>query len=194
MFAPMHHSAMKHAIGPRKALGLRTIFNILGPMTNPAGVRRMLIGVYDRALLRPVAAVLGRLGADHVLVVRAEDGLDEISLAAPTRVAEWRDGVLTEWTLEPKALGVEPASLEGLAVQGADDSLALIRKALGPLDDRDESARKAAAMTALNAGAALYVAGVEAGLADGVDRARHLIDSGAALERLDALAELTRSF
>lgn len=194
MFAPMHHSAMKHAIGPRQALGLRTIFNILGPMTNPAGVRRMLLGVYDSALLRPVAAAMGRLGAEHVLVVRAEDGLDEISIAAPTRVAEWRDGVLTEWTLHPEDLGAAAADLGGLAVDGADDSLALIRRALGPAAKRDEAAHKAASIVALNAGAALYAAGVTDKLADGVERARALVDSGEALGRLEALADLTRTF
>ncbi len=193
MFAPMHHSAMKHAIGPRKALGLRTIFNILGPMTNPAGVERMLIGVYDRSLLRPVAEVLGRLGAQHVLVVHAADGLDEISLAGPTFVAEWRDGAVSEWALEPDAHGVETRSLDGLEVDGAEASLALIRSALGPVSARDDAGRKAADIVALNAGAALYVAGVVDALPAGVALARDVIDSGEALARLEALAQLSQS-
>jgi anthranilate phosphoribosyltransferase len=193
MFAPMHHSAMKHAIGPRKALGLRTIFNILGPMTNPAGVERMLIGVYDRSLLRPVAEVLGRLGAKHVLVVHAADGLDEISLAGLTFVAEWRDGAVSEWTLEPETLGVESRSLDGLEVNGAEASLDLIRSALGPGSARDDAGRKAADIVALNAGAALYVAGVVDTLSAGVALAREVIDSGEALARLEALAQLSQS-
>ncbi|MEM1411646.1 MAG: anthranilate phosphoribosyltransferase [Pseudomonadota bacterium] len=193
MFAPMHHSAMKHAIGPRKALGLRTVFNILGPMTNPAGVERMLIGVYDRDLARPVAEVLGRLGARHVLVVHAADGLDEISLAGPTYAAEWKNGGLSEHTLTPESLGLAAESLDGLEVDGAEDSLALIRTALGAKTDRNDAARKAAAVIALNAGAALYVAGVVDTLPAGVALALDVIDSGEALARLDALAQLSQS-
>ena len=193
MFAPMHHSAMKHAIGPRKALGLRTIFNILGPMTNPAGVRRMLIGVFDPSLLRPVAEVLGRLGAEHVLVVHAADGLDEISLAGPTHVAEFVDGEVQEYTIDPAALGIEQRALDGLEVDGATDSLALIRAALGTPGERNAEARKAADIVALNAGAALYVAGLADDLPSGVARARTVIDGGEALARLEALAELSQS-
>lgn len=107
MFAPMHHSAMRHAIGPRKSLGLRTIFNILGPMTNPAGVKRMLIGVYSAALCAPMAEVLGRLGAEHAMVVSADDGLDEISIAAPTSVAEYRDGEIAEYVIDAPDFGIE---------------------------------------------------------------------------------------
>lgn len=194
MFAPMHHSAMRHAIGPRKALGLRTIFNILGPMTNPAGVKRMLIGVYDPDLCRPVAEVLGRLGAEHALVVHAEDGLDEISVAAPTRVVEYRDGNLREYTLQPSNFAAEADSLAGLEVDGAGESLDLIRRALGPAPERDAVADKAVAIIALNAGAALYVAGVTSDLAGGVAKAFEIIDSGQALARLEALAEFSQSF
>ncbi len=193
MFAPMHHSAMRHAIGPRKALGLRTIFNILGPMTNPAGVRRMLIGVYDSGLCRPVAEVLGRLGAEHALVVHAEDGLDEISVAAPTRVVEYRDGNIRDYTLRPANFAAEADNLDGLEVEGADDSLALIHAALRPASQRNEVAGKAAAMVALNAGAALYVAGVTDDLAGGVARAFEVIESGEALRRMNALAELSQA-
>jgi anthranilate phosphoribosyltransferase len=127
MFAPAHHSAMRHAIGPRKELGVRTIFNILGPMTNPAGVRRLLIGVYDAALCRPVAEVLSRLGAEHVMVVHSDDGLDEISAAAATHVAEAKDGSVGEYDITPQDLGQEITSLDGLEVAGAGESLTLIR-------------------------------------------------------------------
>ncbi len=193
MFAPMHHSAMRHAIGPRKALGLRTIFNILGPMTNPAGVKRMLIGVYDAALARPVAEVLGRLGAEHALVVHAEDGLDEISVAAPTHVVEYRDGELRESTVRAADFGAEADDLSGLEVDGAADSLRLIRSALDPATPRDAVTDKAAAMIALNGGAALYVAGVSDDLPSGVARAFDVIADGSALARLDALAEFTQA-
>jgi len=189
MFAPMHHSAMRHAIGPRKELGMRTIFNLLGPMTNPAGVRRMLIGVFDKAWCRPVAEVLGRLGAEHALVVHSRDGLDEISLAAPTDCAEYRDGQVHEYRVSPVELGIGQQSLEGLTVAGAEQSLALIRAALG--DGDHPAAARAAAMIALNAGAAIYVAGLASSLGEGVAMARAAIDSGAALQRLEALAELT---
>lgn len=192
MFAPMHHSAMKHAIGPRKAMGLRTIFNILGPMTNPAGVKRMLIGVYDAALCRPVAEVLGRLGAEHALVVHAADGLDEISIAGPTRVAEYRDGEQREFEVTPEALGVVRQSLDGLDVADADESLQLIRSALG--GSVDPLAARAADLVALNAGAAIHVAGLASDMAAGVQHARAVIGDGSALKRLDDLAALTRSF
>lgn len=118
MFAPSHHSAMRHAIGPRKELGMRTLFNLLGPMTNPAGVRRLLIGVYDAAWCRPVAEVLNRLGAEHVMVVHSEDGLDEISPAEPTHVAEAKAGSVNEYRITPEDLGMEPTSLAGLEVAG----------------------------------------------------------------------------
>ncbi len=193
MFAPMHHSAMRHAIGPRKSLGLRTIFNILGPMTNPAGVERLLIGVYDPGLCRPVAEVLGRLGAKHALVVHSGDGLDEISVAAPTRTVEFVDGEIFENTLYPVNFAAEATDLSGLAVNGAVESLGLIRAALGPEAARDAAAAKAVNMIALNAGAALYVAGISADIMAGVAFAREVINSGDALARLDALAELSQA-
>ncbi|NND44689.1 MAG: anthranilate phosphoribosyltransferase, partial [Xanthomonadales bacterium] len=192
MFAPAHHGAMKHAIGPRKELAMRTIFNILGPMTNPAGVKRMLIGVYDKALCRPVAEVLGRLGAKHVWVVHSEDGLDEISIAAPTRVVELRAGELDEFTLTPREFGLEGRTLDGLDVEDAAASLELIRAAL--TGDDDERARKAAEIIALNAGAAIHVAGLAESMADGVAKAREAIANGAAWQRLEQLASLTQGF
>jgi anthranilate phosphoribosyltransferase len=192
MFAPMHHSAMRHAIGPRRELGLRTVFNILGPLTNPAGVKRMLIGVYSASLCRPMAEVLGRLGAEHALVVSADDGLDEISLAAPSSVAAWRDDEVSEFVIDPSDFGVERQPLTGLEVDGAEESLALVRAALGQEDT--DAAQRAAALVALNAGAAIHVAGLAGTVADGVSRAREVIDSGEALRRLEALVELTQSF
>ena len=189
MFAPSHHSAMRHAIGPRGELGLRTIFNLLGPMTNPAGVRRLLIGVYDAALCRPVAEVLNRLGAEHVMVVHSEDGLDEISAAAATHVAEVKDGTVNEYDVCPEDLGLERTSLEGLEVSGADESLDLIRAALsGAPGDRAERARR---VVALNAGAALYVAGLAESLASGVAAAGQLLESGKPWAKLEALVDYT---
>lgn len=190
MFAQAHHSAMKHAIGPRKELSLRTIFNILGPMTNPAGVKRQVLGVYSRALCNTLAQVLGRLGSEHVLVVNADDGLDEISLAAPTHIAQWRDGALSEFTLAPEDFGIQRQSLEPLKVSSAAESLALIQDALGK---RATPRGKAAAdMIALNAGAAIYVAGLADSLAQGVAMAEDTIATGLALEKLSDLAEMSR--
>ena len=189
MFAPAHHSAMRHAVGPRKELGVRTLFNILGPMTNPAGVERLLIGVYDRNLCRTVAEVLNALGAKHVMVVHSEDGLDEISIAAPTHVAEARAGEVTEWTFDPGSAGVTGGSLDRLQVSTAQESLALIRAALS--GDDSEAGRQAREIIALNAGAALHVAGLEQGIAAGVDSARKILNSGAAWQRLERLAEFS---
>ncbi len=189
MFAPAHHSAMRHAIGPRKELGLRTLFNILGPMTNPAGVKRLLIGVYDPELCRPVAEVLNRLGAEHVLVAHSQDGLDEISAAAPTHLAEARDGEVSEYEITPEDLGQEAVPLDGLEVAGAGESLELIRAALsGAPGDR---AGRARSVVALNAGAALYVAGLEESLAQGAVRARQLLESGQPWSRVEALVDYT---
>lgn len=189
MFAPSHHGAMKHAIGPRREIGQRTIFNILGPMTNPAGVTRQVVGVFTEKLCRPIAEVLGRLGAEHILVVHGSDGLDELSLAAKTHVAEYRNGDVTEYTVTPEDLGIDSASLVGLDVTDADASLALIRDAFGKRET--DAARKAADMISLNAGAAIYVAGVTATLKDGVRMAEDLVHNGEARERLAQLAHFT---
>jgi anthranilate phosphoribosyltransferase len=193
MFALMHHSAMRHVSLARRELGLRTLFNILGPMSNPAGLKRQLIGVYDRNLCRLVAQVLERLGSKHVLVVHSADGLDEISIAADTHVAELHHGVVTEYTVSPEKLGVERGSLDDLVVAGVDESLALIRAALKG-GEKDDRAQRAARMIALNAGAALYVAGVASSIADGVKRAKQVVDSGAGLEKLEQLAAMTQAF
>lgn len=190
MFAPAHHSAMKYAIGPRKALGLRTIFNILGPMTNPAGVSRQLIGVYKKDLCKPMAQVLGRLGAEHILVVHSADGLDEISIATQTHVAEYRGGAVTEYQINPEDYLSQRQSLDGLAVDDAQQSLALINDALGKRSS--EQARKAADLIAINAGAALYVAGCAKDLAQGVEMAQDAIGSGLAKAKINDLATFTQ--
>lgn len=189
MFAPSHHSAMKHAIGPRKALGMRTIFNILGPMTNPAGVKNQVIGVFTKALVRPVAEVMQRLGAGHVLVVHSKDGLDEISLATETYVCELKDGQLSEYTLTAEDVGLTSQTLNGLSVDSAADSLALIKDALGKRET--PSGQKAADMLALNAGAAIYAADLAGTLKEGVAMAEDAIATGLALEKLNELVSFS---
>jgi anthranilate phosphoribosyltransferase len=188
MFAPAHHGAMKHAIGPRRELGVRTLFNVLGPLTNPAGVRRQVLGVFTEPLLQPLAEVLGTLGAEHVLVVHAADGLDEISIAAPTEIAELKDGAIRRYRIAPADFGLSATPLDAIRVDGPAQSLQLVRTALagepGPARD----------IVLLNAGAAIYAAGVTETLADGVEAARAAVDSGAAVERLERLAELTSGF
>ena len=192
MFAPAHHGAMKHAIGPRRELGCRTIFNILGPMTNPAGVTRQLIGVFTRELCRPMAEVMQRLGAEHIMVVCSKDGLDEISLATVTHVAELKDGEITEYDLAPEDLGIKSQSLVGLTVDGADESLALIKAAFGR--SHDETTEKARDMIALNAGAAIYVAGLARTTKEGVDMALDAMGSGLAAGKMSELADFSQCF
>ncbi|PTU74930.1 anthranilate phosphoribosyltransferase [Pseudomonas mangrovi] len=192
MFAPAHHGAMKHAAGPRRELGLRTLFNILGPMSNPAGVKHQVLGVFSAALCRPMAEVLRRLGSRHVLVVHAQDGLDEISLAAPTLVAELRDGEIREYRIRPEDFGIRSQSLIGLNVEDAQGSLALIRDALGKR--RTENGQKAADMIALNAGAALYAADHAGSLADGVHMAQDAVQGGLAWDKLEELVSFTAVF
>ena len=189
MFAPAHHSAMKHAIGPRRELGMRTLFNILGPMTNPAGVTRQVVGVFSDKLCRPMAEVLGRLGAEHVMVVHGLDGLDELSLAGRSKVVELRNGELTEYMVTPEDVGLESASLVGLDVTDSRESLALIRDAFGKR--ATAAGEKAADMIALNAGAAIYVSGVTATLKDGVRMAEDMIHNGEAGERMNEVARFT---
>lgn len=189
MFAPAHHSAMKYAGPPRKELGIRTFFNILGPMTNPAGVKRQLIGVYDPAWCRPVAEVLKRLGSEHVMVVHSDDGLDEISLATPTTVVELKESEITEYRIQPSDFGMEQQVLDGLQVEDAKASLALVVDALGKR--ASTASQKAADMIALNAGAAIYVSGVSKNLVEGVALAQDVIASGLAREKISDLAMYT---
>ena len=192
MFAPSHHGAMKHAIGPRRELGCRTIFNILGPMTNPAGVTRQLIGVFTRELCRPMAEVMQRLGAEHIMVVCSKDGLDEISLATVTHVAELKDGEITEYDLTPEDLGIKSQSLVGLTVDSSDESLKLIKAAFGR--NHDETTEKARDMIALNAGAAIYVAGLARTAKEGVDMALDAMGSGLAAGKMSELADFSQCF
>jgi anthranilate phosphoribosyltransferase len=189
MFAPAHHSAMKHAIGPRKELALRTIFNMLGPLTNPAGAKRQVIGVFDKKLCRPMAEVLSRLGSEHVLVVHSEDGLDEISVAANTHVAELKNGHVEEYEFYPASYGIQANDLAGLSVSSASESLALIKDALGSRST--EGGQKAADIIALNAGAAIYVAGLAETLLEGVKLAEDTIASGLAGEKITELVEFS---
>ena len=190
MFAPSHHSAMKYAIGPRKSLGMRTIFNILGPMTNPAGVANQVIGVFSKALVRPVAEVLQCMDAGHILVVHSKDGLDEISLATPTYACELKNGELKEFEIKPEDLGIEAQVLTGLDVSSSQESLALIKDALGKRETAN--GKKAADILALNAGAAIYVAGLAQTMKAGVDMAQDAIYSGLALEKLNELVSFSR--
>jgi anthranilate phosphoribosyltransferase len=192
MFAPAHHGAMKHAIGPRRELGMRTIFNMLGPMTNPAGVKHQVIGVFTQALCRPIAEVLKRLGSEHVLVVHSKDGLDELSLAATSHIAELKDGEIREYDVSPEELGIKSRSLIGLTVDDATASLKLIRDALGKRET--EAGEKAADIIILNAGAALYAADHATSLLEGVKLASDALYSGLAREKLNELIAFTEVF
>lgn len=188
MFAPAHHGAMKYAIGPRKEMAVRTVFNLLGPLTNPAAAPNQVLGVFSPDWVEPMAHVLKALGSRHVMVVHSDDGLDEISIAAKTQVAELRDGEVTTWMLDPSDYGVNLGSLDGLSVPDVAGSHRLVMNALtgvaGPESD----------IVALNAGAAIYVAGLTSDLASGVDRARQVMQSGEAAQKLSALAALTQGF
>ncbi|KRW66872.1 anthranilate phosphoribosyltransferase [Stutzerimonas nitrititolerans] len=192
MFAPAHHGAMKFAAGPRRELGLRTLFNILGPMSNPAGVKHQVLGVFSKELCRPMAEVLARLGSTHVLVVHAQDGLDEISLAAPTFVAELKNGEVSEYKIQPEDFGIKSQSLIGLNVDDAQGSLALIRDALGRR--QTENGQKAADIIVLNAGAALYAADMASSLHEGVGVAHDVLHTGLARDRLEELVSFTSIF
>lgn len=189
MFAPAHHSAMKYAVGPRKSLGMRTMFNILGPLTNPAGVPNQVIGVFNKALVRPIAEVMQRLGSRHVLVVSSKDGLDEISLATETYACELKDGQLTDLIIKPEELGIESQVLSGLEVGSPEESWALIKDALGKRETAN--GQKAAEILALNAGAAIYVAGVANTLKNGVAMAEDAIYAGLALEKVKELVNFS---
>jgi len=181
MFAPAHHGAMKYAIGARKEMAVRTIFNVLGPLTNPAGAPNQVIGVFDGDLIEPMASVLKQLGSNHVMVIHAEDGMDEISISAPTRVAELRHGEITSYTISPADFGMDFAALDEIRVDSAEQSLAMIR---GVLADNPGPARD---IVCLNAGAAIYVAGCAASLAAGVEAASAAISSGKAAAVLQNL-------
>ena len=186
LFAQRHHSAMRHAVGPRRELGVRTIFNLLGPLTNPARAPHQLVGVYSDAWVVPLAQALRKLGSRHVLVVHASDGLDEISIGAPTSVAELKAGSIQSYTLFPERFGLERTPLGRLAVYSAEASLKMLRGVLagvkGPARD----------IVVLNAGAAIYAADLAESLEAGVEKASAAIDSGAAEKKLKELVAFTR--
>ena len=188
MFAPNHHSAMKHAAPVRRELGVRTLFNLLGPMTNPAGAQNQVMGVFARDLVPKLARVLQQLGSRHVLVVHAADGLDEISLGGDTYVAELREGDVSEYTLNPQQFGMDNALSEKLAVHNIDEAKAML---VSVFDNRDGPAKD---IVALNAGAAIYVGGAAATLQAGIAQARAAIESGAAKAKLEALVAFSQKF
>lgn len=187
MFAPAHHGAMKHAIGARKELAVRTVFNVLGPLTNPAGAPNQVIGVFHADLVELMANVLKQLGSRHVMVVHAEDGMDEISISAPTRVAELKSGEVRCYNLTPADFGMQTASLDELRVGSAEESLAMIRAVFA---DNPGPARD---IVCLNSGAAIYVAGCADSLAAGVEAAQAAISSGKAAEVLQNLVTETNA-
>ena len=187
MFAPRHHGAMKHAIGPRREMGVRTIFNLLGPLTNPANAPCQVLGVFSDHWIEPLAEVLQRLGSEHVLVVHAADGMDEISIGAPTHVAELKDGRVRVFTLQPEQFGIRRGDVAKLAVTGPAESLSMVESVLqnepGPARD----------IVALNAGAAIYVAGLAADLGAGVKMALDAIAAGRAAKKLHDLVALSKT-
>lgn len=188
LFAQKHHNAMKHAIGPRRELGIRTVFNLLGPLTNPAGAPNQVLGVFAKDWVRPIAEVLQKLGSRHVLVVHSADGLDEISIAAPTYVAEVKEGVVREYLLNPEDLGLRTAPLDELKVSTSAESLAMIRRALS------NQPSVASDIVALNAGAAIYVAGLAHSHAEGIEQAKAVMADGSALARLQQLVQFSQQF
>lgn len=187
LFAAKHHSAVRHTVAARKAMGVRTLFNLIGPLSNPANAPHQLIGVYDKQWVLPVAQVLQRLGSKHVLVVHAQDGLDEISIAAPTDVAELHNGQVSQYTISPEQFGLSRCSLDTLAICSAQDSLNIIASVLanqpGPALD----------IVALNAGAAIYAADLTDSLAAGIERARTVIADGTAAAKLQALIDYSQT-
>jgi anthranilate phosphoribosyltransferase len=187
MFAPLHHSAMKHAIGPRREMAVRTIFNVLGPLTNPAGAPNQVLGVFSKELVEPLAHVLQRLGSKHVLVVHAEDGLDEISIASPTFVAELNNNEVSTYIIQPEDFGLSRANLEQIRATDSAHSLQIIKSVFSNTDGPAKD------IVCLNAGAAIYVAGLAASLAEGVKKAQDVIASGLVSKKLDQLIAKTNA-
>ena len=187
MFAPAHHSAMKHAIGPRKELAVRTIFNVLGPLTNPAKAPNQVMGVYDKNLIEPIANVLKELGSRHVMVVHSDDGLDEFSIADKTYVAELKDGNVSTYSVHPKDFGLTLGNLKDIRADNADASLALITEAFS---GRNGTAKN---IISLNAGAAIYVSGLTTSLQSGIDRANQVLSDGSSQKKLDEYIQLSNT-
>ena len=188
MFAPMHHSAMKYAIGPRRELGVRTLFNVLGPLTNPAGAKRQVMGVFSNDWLVTLATVLKNLGSEQVMIVHSHDGMDEISISAPTNIAELKNGEISTYTIEPEQFKLQRADISALAVESVEESLQVMYAVL------DNQSGPTLDIVLLNAGAAIYTAGIKDSLAAGIESARHVIENGSARSKLDELAKLTQSF
>jgi anthranilate phosphoribosyltransferase len=187
MFAPAHHSAMKHAIGPRKELAVRTIFNVLGPLTNPAKAPNQVMGVYDKNLIEPIANVLKELGSRHVMVVHSDDGLDELSIADKTYVAELKDGNVSTYSVHPEDFGLTLGDLKDIRADNADASLALITEAFS---GRNGTAKN---IISLNAGAAIYVSGLTTSLQSGIDRANQVLSDGSSQKKLDEYIKISNS-
>lgn len=187
MFAPLHHSAMKHAIGPRKELGTRTLFNLLGPLTNPAGAPNQVLGVFAQEWQRPMTEVLQKLGSQHVLVVHSEDGLDEISISTRTHITELLDGEITDYSIQPEDYGFQMADIESIGVTSVDESLDVLHSVFnnepGPCRD----------VVCLNAGAALYAADISPDLKSGMDLATGVIANGKAREKFESFVSLSHS-
>ena len=188
MFAPAHHSAMKHVVGPRKEIGQKSIFNVLGPLTNPASARRQLMGVYDKKWMLPIAEVLKQLGSEHLIIVHSQDGLDEISIAAPTSVVEMKQGTISEFQISPEDFGFKTSSLDGLEVSSPKQSLEIAKLAL-----RGEH-EEASAMVAMTAGAALYISDIVDSLDSGVELAKDCIKEGGGIIKLNQLVEFSSKF
>ena len=188
MFAPMHHSAMKHAIGPRRELGVRTLFNVLGPLTNPAAAPNQLIGVFSKEWLNPLAETLKQLGSNHVLVVHSEDGMDEISISAETLIAELKNGKIKNYKISPDSFGISKYNIEELSVKNTNESLTMMKSVL---DNNDNAAK---AIVSINAGAAIYAAGISDSIKEGIDKALYVIESGAAKKKLEMLIQHSQSF
>jgi anthranilate phosphoribosyltransferase len=186
LFALNHHSAMRHAIGPRKEMIVRTVFNLLGPLTNPAAAKRQLLGVYDKRWVRPIAEVLRALGSEHVMVVHSTDGLDEISVSAPTHVAELRSGEISEFDICPEDFGIQRTPLAELVIKNSDESLRLVKQSL------QGTHKGAANIVSLNAGAAIYVAGLCNNLEAGIEMARDAVGTGLANEKMKEFSDFTR--
>ena len=188
MFAPMHHSAMKHAIGPRRELGVRTLFNILGPLTNPAAAPNQVIGVFSRKWLNPLAETLKQLGSNHVLVVHSEDGMDEISISTKTFITELKNGEIKNYEISPDNFGIKKHNIAELSVYNINESLTMMKSVL---DNNDNAAK---AIVSINAGAAIYAAGISDSIKDGIDKALDVIESGAAKKKLEMLIQHSQSF
>jgi anthranilate phosphoribosyltransferase len=188
LFAPKHHGAMKYTSNARKEMGVRTLFNLLGPLSNPAGAPNQLIGVFDKMWVEPMAQVLKKLGSKHVLVVNADDGLDEISIASASTIAELKDGEVFSYTITPEQFGVQRGHLSELSVDGVVSSLVMVKSVL------DNKAGAARDIVTLNAGAAIYAADITDTLTAGIEKADQVITSGAAKAKFNALVEFSRRY